>query len=109
MEERWFPLPCIESLPMIFLEAMASGCPVISSDVGGVRDLIKDGRTGRLYPSGDVNAAVAVLQELLSPRSRFKVHLMTQRARQDIVSQHSLEVVAIRYLSLLDRDSRWGP
>jgi D-inositol-3-phosphate glycosyltransferase len=91
-----------ESLPMIFLEAMACGCPILSTDVGGVRDIILDGSTGRLYPAGDLGGAVKILQGLLSAESAKSVERMTWRARRQIERHYSLRVVARRYKQLLD-------
>jgi len=45
-----------EGLPLSILEAMRAGLPVISSDVGGVRESVEDGVTGLLVPAGDVDA-----------------------------------------------------
>jgi glycosyltransferase involved in cell wall biosynthesis len=91
-----------ESLPMIFLEAMACGCPVLSTDVGGVRDVVVDGTTGRLYTPGDVDRAAVILGELLGSGNRKGIERMTRRARRQIVKHHSLRVVATRYRDLLD-------
>jgi len=48
-------LPSIwhENQPVSITEAMASGCPVIASDMGGSRELIVDGVTGYLFKAGD--------------------------------------------------------
>ncbi len=45
-----------EGTPNVVLEAMASGLPVISTDVGGVRDLVQDGQSGYLIPPQDEEA-----------------------------------------------------
>ncbi len=51
-----------EGTPASLIEAMAAGCPVISTRVGGVADLIQEGYTGRLVPPRDANAlAQAIL------------------------------------------------
>lgn len=48
-------LPSIwhENQPVSVTEAMASGCPVIASDMGGSRELVVDGVTGYLFKAGD--------------------------------------------------------
>jgi len=60
-----------EGLPVALIEAMAAGKPVISTDVGGVRDLILDGYNGLLVPSNDPAAlADAILYLLRKPERR---------------------------------------
>ena len=52
--------------PLKPLEAMAEGRLVVASDVGGHRELIKDGVTGRLFPAGDAAALAACVTEMLA-------------------------------------------
>lgn len=60
-----------EGLPVALIEAMSAGKPVISTDVGGVRDLILDGLNGLLVPSNDHQAlAEAILYLLRRPERR---------------------------------------
>jgi len=54
-----------EGTPVSLIEAMASSKPVIATDVGGVKDIVKDGVSGRLVCSGDVNNLGAAILELL--------------------------------------------
>lgn len=58
---RW-PDPC----PLVALEAMAAGRPVVASAVGGLPDLVLDGQTGILVPPGDVSALRGGMQRLLT-------------------------------------------
>ena len=40
----------VEGLPMVLLEAAASGLPCVSTEAGGARDIVVDGQTGFLAP-----------------------------------------------------------
>lgn len=52
-----------EALPLVLLEAMASGMPVITAEACGMMDAVRDGWNGILVPTGDSNAIVnAVLK-----------------------------------------------
>ena len=65
---RWdvFVMPSLEEgFPIAALDAMAAGLPVIATAVGGVPELIEDGKTGWLVPPRDVEALTARLQILL--------------------------------------------
>jgi glycosyltransferase involved in cell wall biosynthesis len=53
-----------EGSPNSVLEAMAAGRPVVATDVGGTRDLIRHGIEGFLVPSGDVAAITEALRGL---------------------------------------------
>ena len=53
------------------LEAMAQGRLVVASDVGGHKELIKDGVTGRLFRAGDVEALAATVTELLDHETQW--------------------------------------
>jgi glycosyltransferase involved in cell wall biosynthesis len=59
LASEWF-----ENAPMSVLESYALGRGVIGARIGGIEELVRDGITGRLFPSGDVGALAAVLREL---------------------------------------------
>ncbi len=50
-----------EAFSQVVIEAMASGTPLVSTDVGGAREVIEDGETGLLTPPADVVAIVAAV------------------------------------------------
>jgi len=53
-----------EGFGMVALEAMERARPVIASSVGGLPEIVDDGRTGLLVPSGDVGALAAAIERL---------------------------------------------
>ncbi len=58
-----------EGTPVSLIEAMASGCPVVSTAVGGVVDMIRDSENGLLAPSGDAPAIARGILRLLEDSS----------------------------------------
>jgi len=63
-----------EGMPMALLEAMAAGCPIIATNVGGVSKVITDGQNGILVPFASVERLAEVIIKLLSDdnlRNRF--------------------------------------
>jgi glycosyltransferase involved in cell wall biosynthesis len=59
---RW-----LETGPLVAMEALAAGIPVLGSDLGGLRELIEPGRTGWLLPFDDVHAWSEQLATLAHP------------------------------------------
>jgi glycosyltransferase involved in cell wall biosynthesis len=58
----------VDNTPVAVIEACAMGLPVVSTDVGGIRQLLDDGRTGLLVPDDDADAmADAVVRLVRDP------------------------------------------
>jgi glycosyltransferase involved in cell wall biosynthesis len=69
-----FVLPSLsEGLSNALMEAMACGCCVIASAVGGNPELVDDGTSGRLFPGGNLDALVERLREAVSDSERRRV------------------------------------
>lgn len=54
-----------EAFGLVLLEAMAAGVPIVATAVGGVPEVLDEGRTGHLVPYGDPDALAAAVRELL--------------------------------------------
>jgi glycosyltransferase involved in cell wall biosynthesis len=52
-----------EGLPLTLLEALVRGRPVVASAVGGIPELVEDGKTGRLVPADDAEALAEALEQ----------------------------------------------
>jgi glycosyltransferase involved in cell wall biosynthesis len=63
------PSVCQESFGMVAIEAMACGRPVVASDIGGLSDIVVDGKTGLLVPPGEVGMLRHALRTLLADSS----------------------------------------
>jgi glycosyltransferase involved in cell wall biosynthesis len=55
-----------EGMPRVILEAMASGIPIVSTDVGGLSEILTNGKTGILVPSRDSKALAGGMIRLVS-------------------------------------------
>jgi N-acetyl-alpha-D-glucosaminyl L-malate synthase BshA len=73
-----------ESFCLSILEAMFFGCPSVATRVGGIPEVMEDGRSGRLAPAGAAAALAAAAQELLDQpdRRRELGRAAQQRARE---------------------------
>ena len=81
-------LPSIskEGLPNVILEAFAMKIPVVASDIGGIREVVKDGHTGYLVEPGNVKDLVsAILKIWKDQKSCIK---MGENARQLVIEYH---------------------
>lgn len=65
------PSQWLETGPLVVLEALQAGTPVIGSDLGGIAELVQDGRTGRLVRHDDVDAWASALRELAAQPERL--------------------------------------
>ncbi|WML35846.1 glycosyltransferase family 4 protein [Clostridium sp. OS1-26] len=91
-----------ESLPMIFLEAMACKCPIISTDVGGVRELIVNNKSGKIYKLNNINEGCKAINELIDKENTAVRKEIVNNAYSMVKSRHSIERVAEKYRIILN-------
>jgi teichuronic acid biosynthesis glycosyltransferase TuaC len=87
-----------EGLPTILVEAMFCNTPIVATDVGGVREIIDDGRTGLLVRSKEPLEIAHAIQRLLN-NAEFASHLAEQ-ARSDAMDRLSWKTNATRMLGV---------
>jgi glycosyltransferase involved in cell wall biosynthesis len=78
-----------EGTPVSLIEAMASGVPVVSTNVGGVPDIVVDGVNGYLVPPGDEDALTAAILDLLNRPARARA--MGREGRSSVYPQYTVE------------------
>lgn len=90
-----FVLPSLlEGTPRVILEAMAVGCPVVASCVGGIPEIIEDGQTGILISSGNPEKLAQAIEELLGDSQ--KRQQLQINARDIIEKKFSLTIMTER-------------
>jgi glycosyltransferase involved in cell wall biosynthesis len=87
--------------PLKPLEAMAQGRLLVASDVGGHRELIRDGETGVLFRAGDRDSLVDALVRLLAQRERWPG--LREQARRFVERERNWETSVARYREVFAR------
>ncbi len=96
-----FVLPSLtEGLPLVILEAMEAGVPIVATRVGGVPGTLEDGQAGVLVPPGD---AVALEEGLSYVRDhQGEARLLARRARSLFQERHSVESMTMGYTKVYE-------
>lgn len=99
----------LETFGLVVVEAMAAGLPVVSSRVGGIPDVVDEGRTGYTFDVGDVPALVEGVRRIAFSRERItemglnaRAYAETQTwpAMMDEVITHYERLIATRQLQI---------
>jgi len=87
-----------ESFGLVVAEAQSCGIPVVASDIGGPREIVRDGETGFLVPPGNPDALGRAIIRLLDHRAQAPE--MGRAARQRILQLFHIQHTADNYLNL---------
>jgi glycosyltransferase involved in cell wall biosynthesis len=82
-----------EGLPVVIMEAMALRRPVLAACVGGIPELVRPGVDGWLFPTGDVEALAATLEEFLATPAGV-LEEMAEAGRRRVLERHSVDFEA---------------
>ena len=100
IKSRALVLPSFaEGLPVVIMEALALGRPVVSTYVAGIPELVKDGRNGFLVPAGSTTALADVLKTVLSADLSV-LEQMGKHGSQCVAQDHNARIEAKKLASL---------
>src|SRR4029453_2882314 len=71
----------MDNLPTVIMEAMATGLPVVSTNIGGIPEMVIENQTGFLVPPGNVAALAGAIERLLGDISLAREFGRNGRAR----------------------------
>ncbi len=90
----------MEGLPVTLMEALAVGTPVVAPSLAGIPELVRDGRDGFLFPTGDVAALAEVLERACADRSRLAA--LGRSGRERVRELHDVDRNAAGLRALID-------
>jgi glycosyltransferase involved in cell wall biosynthesis len=93
------PAEWYENAPISILESYAMGKPVIAADIGGIPELVKDGLTGKLFPSGSVSELARLLR-YFQDMSDEEVIRYGRNARRHVENHYSSQIYLERMQKL---------
>jgi phosphatidylinositol alpha-1,6-mannosyltransferase len=94
----------IEGFGISFIEASASGIPVIAGDSGGVRSAVRDGETGVVVKPNDADAVASALRQLLASPERRKA--LGRGGRRAVETHYNWDRVARETTEFAERAVR---
>jgi glycosyltransferase involved in cell wall biosynthesis len=89
----------MENLPITLIEALSQGCPVLAPAVGGIPEIVEDGREGRLIPLDNAQEAARIITTTMQDPQRVALHC--EAARVKFVRRFELSATAARLADFL--------
>ncbi len=90
-----------EGLPIVLLEAMQAGVPIVASEVGGIPELLDGGKAGLLFPPGDVDRLADSIASLVDDQQTAS--RLAENARLRFDRHYSSESMADAYNRVYER------
>lgn len=89
-----------EGLPVVIMEALALGRPVVSTYIAGIPELVQPGQNGWLVPAGSVEHLVAAIEEVLAADAT-RLAAMGESGRARVRERHDMRTIGPRLAALL--------
>jgi glycosyltransferase involved in cell wall biosynthesis len=83
----------VETFSLAALEVLASGVPMIMSDIGGASEIVEDGVNGYLFEAGNTEALLQRMRNIADAETRLRM----RRAAQPSVERYTLERMVEAY------------
>jgi glycosyltransferase involved in cell wall biosynthesis len=99
LADYFISLPSMENCPFSSLDALSYGIPVITTKVGGVKEIIKDGYNG-FFVKRSVKSVKKVITKLMSVND-VQFDMLSENARKTIVNQFNLDDVIRKYQGVI--------
>ena len=88
---------------MAILEAMASGCIVVASDIGAIVDVIKNGENGYLFERGNRSSLEVIIASIIR-MTKSELAEISRTARQTIESTYAMDGYVCQLLQIYSRN-----
>lgn len=88
-----------EGLPVVIMEAMSLRRPVISTYIGGIPELVRDGESGWLIPAGSTEELAAAMRDCLA-RSAEDIRRLGAAAHERVIARHDIDTEARKLAAL---------
>ena len=94
-----FAMPSLtEGLPIVLLEAMQAAVPIVASRVGGIPEVLQEGRCGLLIEPGDQKALELGIRDVMDDNEAAKRRVLA--ARERVNNEFSSRIMAEKYLAI---------
>ncbi len=94
----------IPHFPLVMMESFAVGTPVISTNVGGLSEMIVNNKTGMLVSPNRVDQLTGAIQKLLDDGNLYQT--ISENSRNEFLEKYNSDVVVRQYLKLYEKIKR---